>query len=938
MIHRFGEYELDADRFELSRAGALLDVQTRVLEVIEYLVRHRDRLVPRAELQAAVWAGVRVEEDSLYRAIAIARRLLEAGAGVAEPIQTVRGKGYRFAAPVEVVARPAKQRRIATELPGRAAALAALDDALDRVRAGRREIVAVLGEAGIGKTRLVESFADDLQRGSDAEVAIGRCLEPLAGAEPYSPLVEAVARLARRSDSAAIDVLRSRAPSWLARLPAFADATGAKRAAPTREQLVEELADALEALAAERPLVLVLEDLHWSDHATLGLLSALAQRSEPAMLLIVVTIRSGERAPPGDPLAKLVAELIGKRLCTELALEPLDDDGVRALLAARCTHAPPERVRWLADRSGGNPLFLHHLIDFADERGGRDDGVPTQLADLLWHRIVSLGTGAVELLGAASVAGVEFCAAELAAALEADELDVAERCDDLAQREIVIARSGVAEWPDGTLSERFRFRHALHRDVLYERSAPARRRVQHRCIGERLASAHGDGAAAVAAVLAAHFEAGGDAARAVAWYRVAIEAAARRHAGRDAHALAERALALIAKGDAAGNAADELDIRFALAPALPEALGFADPAVEANLVRAQQLCDQLGDAERRLALLWSRCYACFQAGEPAKALALAEELLAAARSLGRPAYEVLAHDALAFSHHKECRFAESLLHAEQVLARYDAVAHASLREWVGQDVAVDAAIVSAFDLWYLGRVAAAQQRIEEAIEFGRRSDHAYSLVFALCYAAAFHLTAEDPARATACAEEAIALAQAERLPSHRGFAALMRAAALPRDRGRLDAMLHALRGLRLPDPGDAARATGATGVRALFVAALAEQGLRDLALAQLAEAFDAVAVSGEHHQLPGLHLLRASLAQDVHEAECELGRSLEIASERGLGMAELQAATELARLYATQGRRDDARALLCERVAAFAGEPDVPLLARARDLARELQI
>ena len=96
VIHRFGEYELDAERFELSRAGALLDVQTRVLEVIEYLVRHRDRLVPRAELQAAVWAGVRVEEDSLYRAIAIARRLLETGAGVAEPIQTVRGKGYRW--------------------------------------------------------------------------------------------------------------------------------------------------------------------------------------------------------------------------------------------------------------------------------------------------------------------------------------------------------------------------------------------------------------------------------------------------------------------------------------------------------------------------------------------------------------------------------------------------------------------------------------------------------------------------------------------------------------------------------------------------------------------------------------------------------------------------------------------------------------------------
>lgn len=248
----------------------------------------------------------------------------------------------------------------------------------------------------------------------------------------------------------------------------------------------------------------------------------------------------------------------------------------------------------------------------------------------------------------------------------------------------------------------------MHRDVLYERAAPARRRIQHRRIAERLASAHGARAEAIAAALAAHFEASGEAAPALAWYRTAIEAAARRHAGRDA--LATRALATLARGDAASQAAYELDIRFALAPALPEALGFADPAVEANLLRAQQLCEQLGDAERRLAVLWSRCYARFQAGESAAALALAHELLAAASALGRPEFEVLAHDALAFSYHKECRFAESLQHAERVLALYDPAAHAGLRKWVGQDVAVDAAIVGAFDLWYLGRVAAAQRR------------------------------------------------------------------------------------------------------------------------------------------------------------------------------------------------------------------------------------
>jgi hypothetical protein len=302
------------------------------------------------------------------------------------------------------------------------------------------------------------------------------------------------------------------------------------------------------------------------------------------------------------------------------------------------------------------------------------------------------------------------------------------------------------------------------------------------------------------------------------------------------------------------------------------------------------------------------------------------------RSVGCAPLGVRVH----LSYHKECRFAESLQHAERVLALYDPAAHAGLRKWVGQDVAVDAAIVGAFDLWYLGRIAAAQRRIDEAIVFGRRSEHAYSLVFALCYAAAFHLTAEDSARATACADEAMALAEAERLPSHRGFAALMRAAALPRERGRLEAMLAALRGLRLPDPGDASRTTGTTGVRALFVAALVDEGLQDLARAQLAEAFAAVVESGEHHQLPGLHLLRASLAPGPVEAEQQLERALAIATERGLGMASLQAATELARLRAGNGRRNEARALLTGHLARFEGEPEVPLLARARSLAGAL--
>jgi hypothetical protein len=270
------------------------------------------------------------------------------------------------------------------------------------------------------------------------------------------------------------------------------------------------------------------------------------------------------------------------------------------------------------------------------------------------------------------------------------------------------------------------------------------------------------------------------------------------------------------------------------------------------------------------------------------------------------------------------------------LALYEPERDAELTAWIGQDVGVDAAITSAFNLWYLGRVRAAGARIAEAVERARRSGHGYSRVFALCYAASFHVMSEDFPQAFAEAEEAMALARAERLPALRAFAELMRGAALPRTEERLAAMVGALRSLT-PNEEDASRATGTAGVRALFVGALMEHGLRDLALGELANAFEAVARSGESHYVPGLHVLRAGLLDDDAATGEELETALAAAQELGLRMAELQAATELARWRARCGRAAEARALLEPRVKALEDEPCVPLIERARTLLAQLE-
>jgi hypothetical protein len=751
-----------------------------------------------------------------------------------------------------------------------------------------------------------------------------------------------------------VEVLRSRAPSWLAQLPALRDAAEERaleqRArGATRERLTEELADALEEVAALRPLVIVLEDLQWCDRGTLGLLAALARRREPARLLVLATTRSGQPTEMEAPLRRLLAELKSEGRCQEIGLPPLAEDALRELARQKLRSAqpPPGLVRWLLERSSGNPLFAHHLIDFAAEHkpldlGGEGApleaalaslGVPDSLADLIERQIDDLDVAAVRLLEAAGSAGPEFSAAEAAAALEAELADVEDRCDELARRGIFLSRAGVTEWSDGTLSARFRFRHALHRDVLAARVPPARSREHHRRIAHRLEHGLGAGAAEAAPLLADHFVRGGEPGRAMPYYRVAVEVAARRHAGYEAKTLAEQALALLPLLPASERDAHELALRFALAPALPEVAGFADPAVDENLARAEALCERTGDAARRLAVLWSRCHARFQAGDPESGLTLAERLLADACALGHPAFELLAHDALAFSHHKLCRFPASLEHAERVLALYEPERHAELCHWIGQEVTVDAAITSAFDLWYLARPAEAGARMDRAVEIARRSGHGYSLVLALCYAAAFYVAAEDLPRARDIAERAARRAGEERLPSHQAFAELMRAATLPKEEGRLAAMLAALGALPAGD-GPARRMTGATGIRALFAQALAEIGQRELALAQVAEAFADVVHSGERHQVPSLHLLRASLVGTGAEALHELERALEEAAAQGNRIAELAAATELARLELEDGRRGAVVARLEELVAETSGEPDLPLLARARAVLR----
>ena len=199
---------------------------------------------------------------------------------------------------------------------------------LEKMRGGERQIVFVTGEAGIGKTALIDTFVRSIASDRSIRISRGQCLEQYGTSEAYLPVLEAIGRLCREH-AQVVDVLRAHAPMWLLQMPSLVSASDRESLSrevfgATRERMLREMGEALEALTADVPLVLVLEDLHWSDYSTLDLISYLARQRQAAHLMVIGTYRTAELIASGHPLKAVKQELLAKQQCEELPLEYLE--------------------------------------------------------------------------------------------------------------------------------------------------------------------------------------------------------------------------------------------------------------------------------------------------------------------------------------------------------------------------------------------------------------------------------------------------------------------------------------------------------------------------------------------------------------------------------------------------------------------------------------
>src|SRR5262249_30045503 len=638
----FGAFRLDASTTCLWRDEQLLPLPPKPLAVLAYLVAHAGLVVTKDELLEAVWPETMVSEGVLKTCLAQIRRVLGETAQASQYIATVHRRGYRFIAPVTALVSP-PMATVESALPSRSPAvlpsrllfvereqeLAQLQQHWTRTLQGQRQVVFVTGEAGIGKTTLVDAFIEQLGLTEAVWCGHGQCIEHYGVGEAYLPLLEALGHLGRGPDGAdLVDILRQQAPSWLVQLPALVSAEDyetlqRRNSGSTRERMPRELAEVIETLTARRPLVLVLEDLHWSDYATIEWLTLVARQRGPARLLVLGTYRPADAVMRGHPVHTVTQELKRQGAGSELVLGYLSANGVAAYLAHRLGEVaiPAALIRFLHQRTVGNPFFLVTVVEelIRQEllepqgtgwilRGDLDAvalGVPQSVRQLIEQQAAQETLAKQATLEAASVVGVEFAAAAVAAAVEQTSEEVEACCDRLARQGQFVRQMDTVDWPDGTVTARYRFLHSLYPEVLYTRVPVSRRVRWHRQIGTRLEVGYEPQARECAAELAVHFVHGRDPERAARYLRYAGGQAGGRRAHQEALVHLTKGLELLATLPATlARAQQELDLQIALGPALMAARGWAAPEVEQTYGRARALCTQLGETSQLFPTLW----------------------------------------------------------------------------------------------------------------------------------------------------------------------------------------------------------------------------------------------------------------------------------------------------------------------------------------------
>jgi predicted ATPase len=804
---------------------------------------------------------------------------------------------------------------------------------------GEGQAVLLVGEPGIGKSRLVRALLDAVE--GEEHAALRYQCSPLHTGTALWPVTQ---QLALAAGLGPADDDAARLGKIEALLRQGADEAGVGDATPLvaallgieageghpgreltpqqrRRRTLAVLAGRLLGLARRRPVLMVLEDAHWIDPTTLELVGLALDRIADARVLVLLTARPGDRpALGGHPrVARLALDRLG-RGPTESIVARLA--GGRGL--------PPAVLGEIAARTDGVPLFAEELTKAVLEAGPASPAgtaaVPASLHDTLMARLDRV-PGVKEVAQVAACVGREFAYPLLAAVSPLPEPELRAALDRLAAAELVFARG---EPPEAD----YTFKHALVRDAAYESLLKAQRQRLHARVARVLEERFPETVAAEPELLARHAEAAGEVARAVDLWAEAGRAAARRYANAEAARHLDAGLRLV-RFLPEGEERDrrELGLHLAAGPPLTAIRGYPSPEVEATYDRARELAERLADEAALFAALRGLWNCVYDRGELERGLGLAERLVAVARHRGDAEELVLAWRALGSVRLGRGELDRAIEAFGRGLEAGAALpADACLRAH-GEAPGIICTQYAGWAHTLAGRPDTGLALVRRGLGEARRLGHPLGLAFAVTILGTVHALRREPEACGAAAAEQLTLSR------EHGFAFWSAGGQMFQGWARA----------RAGDPAGGAellrrglsdwRATGA-GLHVPFWSTFLADALLDAARhaeagAVLETALGLAVAHRELYAAAELHRLRGRLALAEgrrDDAAAAFSLALDVAREGGGRLMELRAGTDLARLWADEGGRREARDLLVPICGRFTEGSDLPDLRDARGL------
>jgi class 3 adenylate cyclase/predicted ATPase len=820
------------------------------------------------------------------------------------------------------------QRKGLTPLVGRESEVTLLLERWEQAKAGHGHVVLLTGDAGIGKSRLVQMLKEHMANQSHTCWEC-RSLSYFENTALF-PLTDLFQRLLRfQAEDTPDEKLRKleqmlrqyRLPleetiflfAPLLSLPLPEDRYPPLALSPQRQRqkTLETIVAILLELAERQPVLFIVEDLHWTDPTTLELLGLLLDQTPTTSLLVLLTYRP--HFQPAWHHRSYLAEITVNRL-SHAQVEQI----VTCVTDGKTL--PQEVLAQIIEKTDGVPLFVEEMtksllesgqlkaLDGHYELGGSLSTltIPATLQDSLMARLDRLVT-AKAVAQYAAVIGRQFPYALLQAVSQVDEAILQHELGRLVDAELVYQR-GLP--PQST----YVFKHVLIQDAAYASLLKSTRQHYHQRIGQVLEAQFPETVEGQPELLAHHYTEAGLIAQAVDSWEKAGQHAIEHSAHVEAISHLRTGLELLQTlPETPERTRREVDVLIALGVSLIATQGSGAPEVGQIYTHARQLCQSLNTPHQLFPALRGLWLYSNVRAEYQTAHALGEQLLALAQQVQDSTMLLAAHRALGLTLFWQGAVASAHRHFAQGMALYDTQQHRASVFLYGEDVGVICHSTTAWTLWYLGYPDQALARSHEAVILAQQVAHPFSLVLALSAAALFHQIRREVRCTQERAEAAHILAKEQGFPYWMAMSSILRGWALAHQ-GQAQEGIE-----QINQSVMAWRATGAETTRPYYLVILAEAyetiKQSEIGLEVLAEALTRVDKTGERWCEPELYRLKGELllqqnADNQAEAETCFQQAIAVAQNQQAKLLELRATTSLARLWQQQGKRQEAHDLL----------------------------